>query len=120
MPGRADSLIVDATDEGTRTIDGDSPPSLIHPTQQLMILVDGADHMSVDSDVEFDIASITTLPHGVTVHSARLFLDIAGARTQGLRISLGRPGAIGREQPASALQSGWLGIEPLLYHRSSG
>jgi hypothetical protein len=81
IPGRADSLIVGATDEGTRTINGNSPPSLVYAPQRLTILVDGADHMSVDSDVEFDIASITTLPHGVTVHSARLFLDIAGAQT---------------------------------------
>src|SRR5690242_16045677 len=81
IPSRADSLIVGASDEGTRTIDGNSPPSLAHATQRLTIRVDGADQMSVDSIVEFDIASIATLPRGATIHSARLFLDIAGAQT---------------------------------------
>jgi hypothetical protein len=37
--------------------------------------------LSVDSDIEFDIASITTIPHDATIQSARLFLDIAGAQT---------------------------------------
>ena len=81
IPSRADSLIVNPTDEGTRTIDGNSPPVLDHSQQLLTILSDRADQLSVDSVIEFDIASITTIPYGVTVQSATLFLDIAGAQT---------------------------------------
>jgi hypothetical protein len=81
IPSRADSLIVSPTDEGTRTIDGNSPPVLDHSLQLLTILSDRADQLSVDSVIEFDIASITTIPHGATIQSARLFLDIAGAQT---------------------------------------
>ena len=78
VPGLADSLIIGPSDEGTRTIVGNSPPILDHSLQLLPVVVDGADQLSVDSDIEFDIASITTLPHGATVQSATLFLDIAG------------------------------------------
>jgi hypothetical protein len=62
IPDRADSLIFGPTDEGTRTIAGNSPPTLVHPSQLFTILTDGADHTSVDSIVEFDIATITTIP----------------------------------------------------------
>jgi hypothetical protein len=81
VPGRADSLSVGPTDEGTRLIDGNSPPTLDHPLQLLNVLVDSADQLSVDSIVEFDIASITTVPHGARVQSATLILDVAGAQT---------------------------------------
>jgi hypothetical protein len=86
---RADSLIVGATDEATRLIDGNAAPTLDHAAQWLTILVDGADQVSVDSVIEFDIASVTTLPRGATVHSATLFLDVAGAQT------LAGPGSVG-------------------------
>ena len=85
IPSRADSLIVSPTDEGTRTIDGNSPPVLDHSQQLLTILSDRADQLSVDSVIEFDIASITTIPHGATVRSATLFLDIAGRRPSPVR-----------------------------------
>jgi hypothetical protein len=88
VPASADSLIVGPTDEGTRLINGSAPATLDHPLQLLNILVDGTDHLSADSIVEFDIASITTLPHGATVQSATLFLDIAGALT------LASPGSV--------------------------
>jgi hypothetical protein len=81
VPGRADTLIIGPSDEATRTINGTSAPTLDHAQQLLTVLVDGADQLSVDSDLEFDIASITTLPHHVTVESATLFLAIAGAQT---------------------------------------
>ena len=81
-PVRADSLIVGATDAGIRTIDGTSPATVAHgELSMLNVLVDGGDRRSVDSIVEFDIASIATIPHGALVQSAMLFLDIAGAHT---------------------------------------
>jgi hypothetical protein len=81
VPGRADSLIIGPSDEGTRAIVGNSLPILDHPLQLLPVVTDSADQLSMDSDLEFDIASITTLPHGARIQSARLFLDIAGAQT---------------------------------------
>ena len=77
---RADSLNIVASDEGTREILGSSPPTLTHgPLQLLNVLVDGRDQRSVDSDIEFNIKPITTVPHGVVIQSAMLLLDIAGA-----------------------------------------
>jgi hypothetical protein len=51
------------------------------PLQLLDILVDSRDQRSVDSDIEFNIKPITTIPHGVVIQSATLFLEIAGAQT---------------------------------------
>ena len=82
VPVRADSLNIGASDEGTREILGSSPPSLTRgPLQLLNVLVDNRDQRSVDSDVEFNIRPITTVPHGVVIQSATLLLDIAGAQT---------------------------------------
>jgi hypothetical protein len=79
---RADSLNIGASDEGTREILGSSPPTLTHgPLQLLNVLVDGRDQRSVDSDIEFNIEPITTVPHGVVIQSATLWLGTAGAQT---------------------------------------
>jgi len=79
---RADSVILGASDEGTRVMNPNSPAALDHgPLQLLNVLVDGRDQRSVDSDVEFNINSFTKLAHGAVVQSATLFLDIAGAQT---------------------------------------
>jgi hypothetical protein len=82
VPVSADSVILGASDEGTRVMNPDSPAALDHgPLQLLNVLVDGRDQRSVDSDVEFNISSFTKLAHSAVVQSATLSLDIAGAQT---------------------------------------
>jgi hypothetical protein len=82
VPVRAGSINEGASDVGTRTIVGTSSPTLSHGSLQLLdLLVDTPDQRSVDSDVEFDITPIKTIPQGVVIQSATLFLDIAGAQT---------------------------------------
>ena len=82
VPVRADSLILGASDEGTRVMNPNSPAALDHgPLQLLNVLVDGRDQRSIDSDVEFNIKSFTQPAHGAVVQSATLFLDVAGAQT---------------------------------------
>src|SRR5512135_3554219 len=78
------------------------------------------------------LATVEPLAAVVTVGAAdlgspdRLAVDAAGAgsrlppRLAGLTHQPGTSGGCRKERPASVLQPDWLGIEPLLYHRSSG
>src|SRR5262249_21310495 len=69
-------------DEGSRLSSGGAPPTLVHGPLTLMnVQVDGRDQTSEDSIVEFDLASVSTLPHGALVSSAVLSLSLAGAKT---------------------------------------
>ena len=82
VPVRAGSINEGASDVGTRTIVGTSSPTLTHGSLQMLdLLVDTPNQTTVDSDVEFDITPIKTVPQGVVIQSATLLLDIAGAQT---------------------------------------
>jgi hypothetical protein len=86
IPARAAIIGLAPSDEGTRTISGTSS-SAVHdlglatPLQTLNVNVDTTGQNSIDSDIEFSIIKGVTLPQGLTITSAFLSLDIAGAQS---------------------------------------
>jgi hypothetical protein len=82
-PARADVVIAGATDEGSRDSSGSPPVLTLHhgPLPMLNVFVGSANQSATDSDVEFNLGPVTTLPRGAVISSAVLSLDVAGAQT---------------------------------------
>jgi hypothetical protein len=82
-PARADFLVIGPSDEATRHLVGEPPVASLDkgPLATLGVAVNTAGQSADDAILEFSIAPISGLPHGATILSATLSLDIAGART---------------------------------------
>jgi hypothetical protein len=80
---RADVLIEGPTDEGSRDTAGTPPVATLHhgPLTLLNVFVNDPAQTATDSDVEFNLGAVSTLPHGVVISSAILSLHVAGAQT---------------------------------------
>jgi hypothetical protein len=79
---RADFLSEGATDEGTRVTVGGAPPNVTHGALSMLNnSVDTPTQTTVDSDVEFALSAISTLPHGVVVNAATLSINVSGAHS---------------------------------------
>jgi hypothetical protein len=83
VPARADVITEGTTDEANRDTSGTPPVATLHrgPVSLLEVFVNGANHTATDSDVEFDLGAVSTLPRGAVVSSAVLSLSVAGAQT---------------------------------------
>jgi hypothetical protein len=82
-PARADVVIEGTTDEASRDTAGSPPVATLHhgPLTLLNVFVNDPAHTATNSDVEFNLGAVSTLPHGAVISSAILSLHVAGAQT---------------------------------------
>jgi hypothetical protein len=71
------------SDEGTRDLSGSPPVATLSrgPLQLLADITATSSQIADNSDVEFDLRSLSTLPPGTVVNAATLSLNVAGAQT---------------------------------------